>query len=157
MKTFLFFVALIAAGSPWADDNHPHATPAQEKLGNVSFPISCTPAAQEQFNVAVAMLHSFWYDEAEKTFRQVAVTDPNCAMAYWGITMSLYRQLWATPPSAEDLQKGQDALQKARTLNIKTEREKAYLNAVDFLYRDAEKTRYAARKLAYEKAMAQVY
>lgn len=158
MKTLLFLVALVTAGYLWADDNHQPVALGEEKLGKVSFPVSCTPAAQEQFNRAIAMLHSFWYDEAEKTFRQVAVTDPNCAMADWGIAMSLYRQLWATSPTAEELQKGQEALQKAKALEIKTEREKAYLTAVEALYRDDAKIAdYSARKLAYEKSMAQVF
>lgn len=85
----LFFS--LSASVAIADSNSHHTkTHAQSPLGSVHFPISCTPAAQEQFNQAVAMLHSFWYSEAEKTFHQVTVTDPDCAMGYWGIAMSLY-------------------------------------------------------------------
>lgn len=159
MKTFLsiiFTIAVLSAGLLRADGDHHAGAFDQEKLGKVTFPVSCTPQAQEQFNQAVAMLHSFWYDEAGKTFHQVTVTDPACAMGYWGVAMSLYYQLWATPPTAAELQKGHEALQQAKKLAIKTEREKAYLEAANFLYPDVEKVDFSARKLAYQKAMEHV-
>ncbi|MBS0423133.1 MAG: hypothetical protein JSR71_01580 [Proteobacteria bacterium] len=140
-----------------ADGDHRHAGGFdQDKLGKVHFPVSCTPAAQGQFNQAVAMLHSFWYDEAEKTFRQVTVTDPNCAMGYWGIAMSLYQQLWATAPSASELQQGRSAIAQVRALTVQTAREKAYLNAVATLYPLNDSNDYSARKLAYEHAMKRI-
>jgi hypothetical protein len=58
---------------------------AAEKLGQVDFPVSCTAAAQKQFDQALAALHSFWYEEALRLFTGVAETDPSCAMAYWGV------------------------------------------------------------------------
>src|SRR5580698_9919218 len=73
--------------------------------GSVHFPVSCTPAAQKVFERAVALLHSFWYDEAEKTFSKATRIDPSCAMGYWGIAMSLYHPVWA-PPTPADLKKG---------------------------------------------------
>lgn len=87
MTTFiriLAFAALFWTGIVLADGNH-HATYDidQEKLGKVHFPVSCTPAAQIQFDKALAMLHSFWYDEAEKAFQRVISIDPGCAMGYW--------------------------------------------------------------------------
>ena len=87
------FAILLWIGSAIADDNH-HSVDSidQEKLGEVHFLISCTPAAQTQFNLALAMLHSFWYDEAEKAFQRVATIDPDCAMGHWGVAMSLYQQ-----------------------------------------------------------------
>ncbi|MBA3756643.1 MAG: hypothetical protein H0X02_10605 [Nitrosomonas sp.] len=160
MKTFIsiiFFITAMSAGLLQADGDHHHSGAFdEEKLGEVNFPVSCTPIAQEQFNQAVAMLHSFWYDEAEKTFRQVTVTDPTCAMGYWGVAMSLYHQLWATPQAAAELQKGREALQQARKLVIKTKREEAYLEAIECLYQDDEKADYDARKLAYQQAMERV-
>ena len=157
LKQFLTLAIFLLAGAVFADGDHHHATNLdQEKLGKVHFPVSCTPVAQEQFNQAVAMLHSFWYDEAGKTFQQVTVTDPACAMGYWGIAMSLYYQLWATPPTAVELQKGYAALRQARNLTIKTSREKSYLTAADTLYPDNGKVDFAARKLTYQKAMEQV-
>jgi len=160
MKTFIsiiFFITAMSAGFLQADGDHQHLGHFDEKkLGKVNFPVSCTPIAQEQFNQAVAMLHSFWYDEAEKTFHQVTVIDPTCVMGYWGIAMSLYHQLWATPPAAAELQKAREALLQTRKLVIKTKREKAYLEATESLYQDGEKADYGARKLAYQQAMERV-
>ncbi len=79
-----------------ADDTHHHFDP-NVKLGKVSFPTSCAISVQEPFEHGVALLHSFWYEEADKQFRQVADVDPACAMAYWGQAMSLYHPLWNPP------------------------------------------------------------
>lgn len=161
MKTavsIIFILALMSAGLLRADGDHNHSGALdEEKLGKVTFPVSCSPVAQAQFNQAVAMLHSFWYDEAGKMFRQVTVTDPACAMGYWGVAMSLYPQLWATPPATAELQQGREALQQAKKRVIKTEREKAYLAAVASLYQGDEKADYGTRKIAYQDAMEQVW
>lgn len=150
--------AALLASSLHADGDHHHAVSFDEKqLGKVNFPVSCTPPTQAQFNRAVAMLHSFWYDEAEKTFRQVTATDPQCAMGYWGIAMSLYHQLWATPPTAAELQKGRDALRQAERVRINTPREQAYLDAAAAWYRDDAHSDYGARRLAYQNAMQRVW
>src|SRR5437667_7639987 len=79
---------------PWlaAQEAHDHGTP--ENLGKVSFPISCSPAVQAQFDRGVALLHSFAYTVARNTFQDVAGKDPQCAMAHWGIAMTYFRQLW---------------------------------------------------------------
>ena len=92
---------------------HQHRHDATEKLGQVNFRVSCSPQAQKQFNRAVAWLHSFEYEEAEKAFTEVTVTDPRCAMGYWGIAMSNYHPLWA-PPIPTELQKGSSAIEKAK-------------------------------------------
>ena len=150
----LFF---LLANPVLADGDHHHpGSIDQTQLGQVHFPVSCTPAAQAQFNQAVAMLHSFWYDEAERTFRQATVTDPQCAMGYWGIAMSLYQQLWATTPAPAELQQGRDAIQQAQSLNVQTAREKAYLEAAATLYPANASSDYSTRKLAYEQAMQRI-
>ncbi len=155
IATFLF-ISIILSGPLRADGNHQHfGENNKEKLGQVNFPISCTQVAQEQFNLAVAMLHSFWYDEAEVTFRRVTAIDPTCAMGYWGIAMSLYHQLWATPPAAAELLKGRDALYQTNNLTIKSKKEEAYLNAIKILYDD--KADYEAKKLAYQHAMEKLW
>jgi len=71
---------------------HEHEHPAGDvgNLGKVNFPVSCDPSVQSQFNSAVPMLHSFWYEKANETFTQVAQRNPTCAMAYWGIAMTYY-------------------------------------------------------------------
>lgn len=138
-----------------ADESHaPHGAPG-EKLGSVQFPVSCREASQPPFNRAVALLHSFWYDEAEKAFRALADADPDCAMAHWGVAMSVYHPLWA-PPSAADLAKGRAAIEAARALKAPTDRERDYLDAIATFYQHSETADHRTRSLAYAKAMEQV-
>lgn len=159
MKSFVWIILiyfLLSIHLVHADENHQVDIIDEEKLGKVTFHVSCTSRAQKLFNQAVAMLHSFWYEEAEKTFRRVTTTDTECAMGHWGIAMSLYHQLWATPPTTEELQKGRNAIQHAKKLVIKTDRERAYLEAAELLYQDDDKMDYSARKFAYQQTMEQL-
>ena len=126
------------------------------KVGEVGFPVSCSAEAQQQFTRAVALLHSFWYEEAVKAFTGVAETDPSCAMAYWGVAMSNWYPLWY-PPSAAALKAGYDAVAKAQSIGAKTDRERDYIDAIATFYRDSDKLDNRTRSVAYEKAMEQVY
>ena len=66
-----------------------HAAYKMPGMGKVHFPVtSKQPAAQAYIDQGVAQLHSFYYFESERSFRQAASIDPNCAMAYWGLAMS---------------------------------------------------------------------
>src|SRR6185369_15170854 len=134
-------------------DQHKHEM--GEKLGRVNFVTSCNKAAQQQFNRAVALLHSFWYDEAAKGFLEATKSDPKCGMGYWGIAMSLYHPVWA-PPVAAELQKGFAATQKASAVSARTPRERDYIKAIATFYRDTDKLDHRTRALAYEKAMEQL-
>lgn len=156
LGTALLACAFAAAGAAAQekDQSHHHARP--EKLGTVSFPTSCAPAVQAPFARAVALLHSFWYDEAEKAFNEVAVRDPACAMAHWGVAMSLYHPIWAAPTPAE-LQRGQEAVARAGTAAAPTERERDYVGAIEAFFRDADTADHRSRAVAYEKAMERVY
>lgn len=145
---------LVAASELHAQHQHPPGDPTE--LGQVQFTVSCAAAAQEAFNRGVAMLHSFWYDEASKAFRAAAEQDPGCAMAYWGIAMSYYHPLWY-PPSESDLKAGWAAVEKAKHIGAQTQREANYIAAVETFYRDWEKLDHLTRVLAYEKAMEQLY
>jgi tetratricopeptide (TPR) repeat protein len=149
-------VACVVSAPAVGQQEHQHQHTAPEKLGTVTFPTSCAPAVQKDFARAVALLHSFWYDEAEKAFREVAVADPTCAMAHWGVAMSLYHPIWAAP-SAEELARGRAAVEKARALGGKTGRETAYIAAIDTFFRDSETKDHATRRAAYQKAMEAVY
>ena len=71
-----------------------------ERLGTVSFSVSCSPAVQDSFNRGVALLHDFWYAEAQPQFERIAKADPTCAMAHWGIAMSVFHQIWDRPDDA---------------------------------------------------------
>ena len=135
---------------------HIHTHDPSEKLGRVNFTVSCNPEAQRQFNRAVAWLHSFEYEEAEKAFTGVAVTDPRCGMAYWGIAMSTYHPIWA-PPTAAELQKGSSAVEKAKVVGARTQRERDYIAALEVFYKDSDKLDHKARTFAYSEAMKQLY
>jgi hypothetical protein len=139
-----------------AQEMQPHKHEMGEKLGRVNFSVSCNRAAQQQFNRAVALLHSFWYPEAEKGFVAVTRADPKCGMGYWGIAMSSYHPLWA-PPVAAELQNGIAAMQKASVIGARTQREKDYLTAIQTFYQDADKADHRTRALAYQKSMEQLY
>lgn len=116
------------------------------------FPVSCNSQAQESFQRALAILHSFWYEEAERRFSEVAKTDPDCAMAFWGIAMSRYHQLWEQP-SPEDLSRGREAVARAKTVGKPSDREKAYIAAIETFYRDSDRLDHRTRAVRYEKAM----
>ena len=129
--------------------------PPGERLGTVTFPISCQTAMQPPFERAMALLHSFWYLEALKAFTAVTQADPDCAMGYWGIAMSLWSQIWS-PPSPPALQRGRDAMDKAQALGARTPRERDYIAAADAFFTDTAHRDHRTRALAYEQAMAQV-
>src|SRR5262245_6925075 len=136
-------------------EKHTHRHDGSEKLGSVSFKTSCNAPAQKLFNRAVAWLHSFEYEEAEKAFGEVAAVDPRCAMAYWGIAMSNYHPLWA-PPGAAELKKGLNAVEQAQQIGANTSRERDYIAALEVFYKDHEKFDHRMRAFAYSDAMKQL-
>jgi tetratricopeptide (TPR) repeat protein len=144
--TLFFFVVSVPA-----QEMHPHKHDPAE-LGVVHFEVSCKPEAQKQFNRAVAWLHSFEYEEAEKAFTEVTVTDPQCAMGHWGVAMSNYHPLWA-PPTAAELKKGWAAIEKAKSAGARTPREQGYIAAIELFYRDHDKLDHQKRAFAYSDAM----
>ena len=87
-----------------------------EQLGKVTFPTSCDPKVQAQFERGVAMLHSYWFTEGGKVFDAVAKQDPDCVMAYWGYAVNLLGNSLANPPSAKDAQAAWEALERARAI-----------------------------------------
>jgi hypothetical protein len=155
----LLFSALFALPALADDDqtHHHHEDLTSAQLGTVSFPVSCAPTMQKPFERGVALLHSFWYEEAEKEFTQIAVDDPHCAMAHWGIAMSLWHQLWNNP-DAKVIQRGLDEVHQAKTTDgPATPREKAYIAAIAAFYSDSKKLNHEARAKAYSDAMKKVY
>ncbi|MBI2619857.1 MAG: hypothetical protein HYW57_07225 [Ignavibacteriales bacterium] len=145
--------ALLLTHEPVFSQTHHSGVKA---LGTVDFPISTDkPSTQQEFNKAMALLHSFWYYEAVKEFHQLTIRDPQCTMAYWGVAMSYFRLLWE-PPSDEEIQKARNALKAARHVGAKTEREQMYLDAIQAYYESADKDGHRAGLLAYERAMEQL-
>ncbi len=130
--------------------------PPDKQFGTVNFEFSGSEKVKKDFNLAVALLHSFEYDEAEKVFARVIAEDPAVAMAYWGVAMSNFHALWA-PPTGEELEKGSRAIEVAQSISGKTKKESAYINAIASFYNDREKLDHRSRCIKFEKAMVQVY
>src|SRR6266851_3603358 len=122
-RTFMLAAVITCAGSTATAE-----TASDRQAGKVHFPISCSADAQQRFDRALAVLHSFWYEEAAKQFTAVAAADPGCAMAQWGIAMSVWYPLWY-PPGDKAMKTGTDA----------------------------DKVDHRTRSVAYEKAMEQLY
>jgi hypothetical protein len=152
----LSLVILLCVSAATAQEMHTHKHEKGEKLGRVNFSVSCNKAAQQKFNRAVALLHSFWYDEAEKGFFEVTKADPKCGMGYWGIAMSTYHPLWAAPIAAE-IERGSAAVQQATAVGAKTPRERDYIAAIETFYKDAGKLDHRTRAVAYEQAMEKLH
>jgi hypothetical protein len=130
--------------------------PSDKQFGTVQFDISCTKDVKSTFNQAMALLHSFEYDEAEKVFTQIIDREPGCAMAYWGVAMCNYHPLWA-PPGEAELIKGSKVIELAESLKQTPERESGYIKAIAEYYMDWDKTDQHTRCIRYEKAMEKLY
>ena len=103
----------------------PFARAQEGKFGEVNFPISCSAAAQTQFNRAVAMLHSFFFPETVKAFTALAQQEPSCAMAYWGIAISQRPNPLVAPFPAELMDKGWQAIEAGRVAAGKNARQRS--------------------------------
>ncbi|HEY2183496.1 MAG TPA: hypothetical protein VGH39_00770, partial [Xanthobacteraceae bacterium] len=124
----------------------------QGRGGDLVFPTSCGAQVQPRFDGALAALHSFWYKQAREEFTAITQTDPGCAMAQWGVAMSVWNQLWA-PPQPASIKAGQEAIEKARAASQKSTRETDYIEALAAFYTDADKLDHRSRALAYSKKM----
>src|SRR5688572_30271413 len=133
-------------------DGHDHGAPDLGNIGKAHLQTSCSEAAQKEIDRGVALIHSFWYAEAEKSFRRAAAADAECGMAWWGVAMANLHPLWA-PPTPDELKTGREAAEKAKHLGAKTDREKALIGAIATFYADSDKLDHRTRMQAYEKAM----
>jgi predicted Zn-dependent protease len=137
-------------------------------VGNVIFPITCTPDVQSDFARGVALLHSFFYEEARRVFTSVAERDSNCAMAQWGIAMTWWHPIW-TPPTPDEMRAGKAAIESAMSIKTGSERERGFITALNTYYNTPESSTAAPvgqschgpvgprdRVVAYEKAMRQL-
>jgi hypothetical protein len=128
------------------------AVSAQD-FGRVHFETSCTPQAQEKFDHALAMVHSFFYPDSIAAFTDVATGDPQCAIAYWGVAIASRPNPLILPLTSAVLKSGWEAVEKGKAIGAKTERERDWLDAIELYYRDYDKVDQTSRGLAYEKAM----
>ena len=162
MRKLTLILSLLAACccAALADDGNHHDDLTLDQLGTVHFPVSCKPDSQKTFEKGVALQHSFWYEESKKTFTELAAHDPNCAMAYWGVAMSDWHELWDHPDAAtiksasEELRKADNLAQNKTAV---TDRERSYIAAIDAFYANSEKMDHEARARAYSSAMQRVY
>jgi tetratricopeptide (TPR) repeat protein len=136
--------------------------------GKVTFPITCAPDVQSHFARGVALLHSFFYEEARRVFTSVAERDPKCAMAQWGIAMTWWHPIW-TPPNPDEMRAGKAAIEKAMSMNAGSDRERGFITALNTYYYTPDSSSAAPvgqschgpvgprdRVVAYEKAMQQL-
>ena len=158
VSAVLFAFALLTAGTEARahdDDAAPGGAPP-EKLGQVDFPVSCNAAAQKEFNRAMALSHSFWFDPAKKSFAKVLELDPQCAMAHWGTAIMAMGNPFAWPANPVAMKGAAAAMSEARRLGGKTQRETDYIEAAALYFNDWESTDHKVRAVAWEKAMATV-
>lgn len=153
LLTTLFFLSAIVLPLADARPQHQHDAPSAQQLGTVHFPVSCDPRVQKDFERGVALLHSFAFETAEATFRQIAQHDPHCAMAHWGIARSFWR--WGEP-EAPIRQKGWQEVVQAKALHPPSKREKEYIAATAALYKSPQK-KDSKRWDRYVKAMEHLH
>lgn len=150
----LLIAILFSGAIPAASQTHNHPIP--EKLGAVTFPTSCEPLVEASFDRAVALLHSFAYSAAEEAFRDVLRHDPHCAMAWWGMAMTHYHQLWEPPSEGDDLRKGAAEIRMAANMSSVSRREQRFIAALENYYRDAEHVAVTDRAKSYANAMVEL-
>jgi tetratricopeptide (TPR) repeat protein len=153
----LFAAAIAATAATWALLAQPTLgqDDAEKKFGTVHFATSCNETAQRRFDRGMRYQHSFWYRASKEIFEEVLNADPECAMAYWGIALSLLYNPHS-PPTATNLPLGLAALQRGKALRAKTQRERDYIDALLVLYADYDKVDHRTRVQAYLGAMEQL-
>jgi tetratricopeptide (TPR) repeat protein len=150
----LLITCIFTVGRGWCDEGHHHPLTEQE-IGSVRFSTSCSKDVELPFNRAVALLHSFQYEQAREAFVTVAARDPQCAMAQWGVAMSHFHGLWGN----SNWDEGRDAMRKAETIamsNAKTSaHDRAFIQALAEVYREDGRDQ-SEHARAFEQKMAEV-
>jgi tetratricopeptide (TPR) repeat protein len=165
----VFLVLLVASTAAIRTQSATAAQPGDLRAaGRVEFPIACAEGVQPEFTRGVALLHSFFYEEARRIFTSAAEKDPNCAMAQWGIAMTWWHPIW-TPPTPTEMSAGKDAIEKAMGMKAGTDRERGFITALNVYYNTPDGSNAGtvgqschgpvgprARVVAYEDAMRQL-
>jgi len=149
------------AAAPPADDGGPESMgipePALDELGGVAFQVTCAPMVREDFDRAVALMHHMMYAEAQGAFQDILESDPECAMAHWGIAKTLYQPMWPSRPGQGERDRGWEHVQIARALGPGNEREAALLNATEAFFRDPAVDEYWPRIERWANALEEAY
>lgn len=155
--TALCMCIWLAPAAAWAQaEQHQHSGMAPKDIGTVNFETSCSPAVKTRFNEAVALLHSFWFQESRDIFNDVLKQDANCAMAHWGIALTYWGNPFAGQRSPQVIANGKAAIDKGLATGTPTPREKGYIEAVGILFSSSDVTTQRQRVLDYEKAMGRL-
>jgi tetratricopeptide (TPR) repeat protein len=155
MRSLIATVLLSLSLAIYADETHSHHQHGSPDLGNIGkahIDTSCAEAAQKEIDRGLALMHSFWYVEAEKSFRRAAAADAQCGMAWWGVAMSNLHPLWA-PPTPDERKTGTEAAEKAIAAGAKTDRELQFIDAIATYYAVADPKK---AMIEYETKMAEV-
>jgi tetratricopeptide (TPR) repeat protein len=159
---YTFCVVILSAVSTSLSAQHQHhgadgrdASNGVERLGEIHLPISCAASVQVPFERGIALIHSFWYEEAKKQFQAVAVSDPHCAMAQWALAMTEWRPFW-DGLTDDRRRSGRVEVDRATALNAKTDRERRYIAALSgYLHAEAAQNDKALQ--AYDDAMSALH
>ena len=152
----LFLLVSMAGGPARAQDAHGHAH-SDEALGAVSFGVTCSEATEHDFDRAMSLLHHMQYEEARSAFEAIAEADPACAMAHWGVAMTLFQPLWPTRPGPDVLQRGWTLVEDARALGPGSPREAALVEAAAAFYREPESADWWTRIRRWHEGMGTAY
>ena len=147
---------LTAAGPTLAQQDHSMMSAGQVGADTIRFSTSCHVDTDQDFQRAIALMHSFWFAEAIETFEQVLENDPECAIAHWGIALSHWGNPFAGQRNQQQLERGQQAVERARATGSPSERETQYIEAVAELFSDTRSATQRERTMAYEAAMAEL-
>lgn len=129
----------------------------RDKLGTVQFPTSCSKESQPMLEKGLALLHHMTYVKARETFEAVVKKEPDCAMAYWGVAMSMIHPLWSDPPNNDSFAKGLAMLELANSKGKKDPRELAYIAAVESYYSQGRKAKETDNLIAFEQGWQKVH
>src|SRR4051812_1563298 len=165
----VLILAVIGSVSAASAENSNAPEPGDLRaVGKIEFPISGEAAGRPEFERGVALLHSFFYEEARRIFTAAAEKDPNCAMAQWGIAMTWWHPIW-TPPTPEEMKAGMTAIDKAVAMIPPTDRERKFIAALHAYYHASDGPATGTvgqschgpvgsreRALAYEKGMREL-
>lgn len=149
----LTIVLIAGASGAWAHEEQGPGNGITEKLGEVNFPVSCTADAQKEFNRAMALFHSFWFDPAKKSFAKVLQHDPECGMAHWGIAIVSMGNPFGWPANPNAMKAGAAASAESQRVGAKTQRERDYIDALALFFKDWQTTEYRPRVVALEKSL----
>jgi hypothetical protein len=152
MREFWFAAALAAIATLGASSPVLAQDEADQKLGKVHFATTCNEVAQRRFDRGMRYQHSFWYAESKSIYEEAIKADPDCAIAYWGIALSLLSNPHGAIP-APNLPLGLAAIEKAKAIGANSERERDYIDALSVMYADYDKIPQQSRVQSYLKKM----